>query len=168
MTVPKPASEVEAEIFEFFKEYDPASAYIAGLKEYAGKLFIASKRNLERFSRRVDELRLKAENESQLKLLDSIAAAYTLGEPHAIPEGILNSYFGYMIKEGIVPSHMRPLTRNAVRAMQVAVMENSGREWPIGLRMLALIRCNGLQEIIRTIRKETRSEERRVGKECRL
>ena len=163
MPVPKPASEVEAEVFEFFKESDPASAYIAGLKEYAGKLFIPSKRNLERFSRRVDELRLKVENESQLKLLDSLATAYTLGEPHGIPESILNAYFGYMIKEGIIPSHMRPLTRNAVKAMQVAITEYSGRDWPIGLRMLTLIRCNGLQEVIRTIKKETQDKQLKEG-----
>ncbi len=163
MTAPKPASEVEAEIFEFFKESDPSSAYIAGLREYAGKLFIPSRRNLERFSRRADELKLKAENPSQLKVLDSLAAAYSLVEPHSIPEGILGSYFGYMIKEGIVPSHMRPLTRNAVKAMKVAIVENSGKRWPIGLKMLALIRCNGLQEIIRTIRKETLDKELKEG-----
>lgn len=163
MPVPKPASDVEAEIFEFFKESDPVSAYIAGLKEYSGKLFIPSRRNLERFSRRADELRLKAENEAQLKLLDSLAGAYTLLEPHGIPEGILGAYFGYMIKEGIIPSHMRPLTRYAVKAMQTAIVENSGKDWPIGLRMLTLIRCNGLQEIIRTIKKETQDKQLKEG-----
>ncbi|HZY47437.1 MAG TPA: hypothetical protein VFE96_06535, partial [Candidatus Bathyarchaeia archaeon] len=69
--VPRPASPVEAEIFEFYKDSDPSAAYISGLKDYVGKVFIPSRRNLEKFSRRVDELRLKAENNSQLKLLDS-------------------------------------------------------------------------------------------------
>jgi len=163
LPIPKPGSEVEAEIFDFFKEYDPSSAYIAGLKDYAGKLFIPSRRNLERFSRRADELRLKAENDAQLKLLDSLAAAYTLSEPQATPEGILGAYFGYMIKEGIIPSHMRPLTRNAVKAMETAVAENAGKAWPVGLRMLTLIRCNGLQEIIRTIKKETKDKQLKEG-----
>ncbi len=163
MPVPKPGSNVEAEIFEFFKEFDPASAYLYGLKEYAGKLFIPSRRNLERFSRRVDELRLKAENKSQEKVLDSISAGYTLGEPHMVPESILGAYFGYMIKEGIVPGHMRPLTRNGIRAMQVAVEENSRKDWPTGLRLLTLIHCDGLQEIIRTIKKETEDKELKKG-----
>ncbi len=165
MPVPKPASDVEAEIFSFFKEYDPSSAYINGLKEYAGKLFIPSRRNLEGFSRRVDELRLKAENEAQLKLLDSLSAAYTLGEPHGVPESILNAYFGYMIKEGIIASHMRQLTRYAAKALQTAIIENAAMDWPVGLRMLALIRCNGLQEIIRTIKKETQDKQLKAGLE---
>ena len=69
MAIPKPASSVESEIFELFKEFDPSGAYINGLNECVGKMFIPSKRNLEKFSRRVDELRLKAENKSQLKVL---------------------------------------------------------------------------------------------------
>ncbi len=165
MAVPKPASDVEGEIFEFFKEYDPAGAYLNGLKEYAGKLFIPSKRNLEKFSHRVEELRLKAENKSQEKLLDAMSAAYTLGEPHGVPELILNAYFGYMIKEGIVPGRMRPLTRNAIRAMQTAIVENAGKDWPTGLRLLALIRCDGLQEIIKTIKRETQDRELKKGLE---
>ncbi|OLD05983.1 MAG: hypothetical protein AUJ07_00045 [Crenarchaeota archaeon 13_1_40CM_3_53_5] len=159
MPVPKPASEVESEIFELYKEFDPASAYVNGLKEYVGKLLIPSKRNLEKFSRRVDELRLKAENKGQEKLLASLAAAYGLAEPQGIPESVLNAYFGYLIREGIIPSHMRPLTRNAIRAMEVAAGEYAGKDWPTGLRVLTLIRCEGLQEIIRTVKKETADKE---------
>src|SRR5574341_2534093 len=66
LPVPKPATDVEAQIFSFFKEYDPSSAFVNGFNEYAGKLFIPSRKNLGGFSRRVDELRLKAENEAEL------------------------------------------------------------------------------------------------------
>ncbi len=159
MPVPKPASEAEAEIFEFAKEIDPASAYLNGINEYLGKLFIPSKRNLEKFSRRVEELRLKAENKSQQKLLNSLSAAYTLAEAQGVPESVLNAYFGYMIKEGIVPSHLRSLTRSAIRAMQTAVAEYRGKDYPTGIRVLTLIRCDGLQEILRTIKKENRDKQ---------
>ncbi len=155
MAIPKPASPIESEIFEWFKDADPSGAYINGLKEYAGKIFIPSKKNLDRLSRRVDELRLKAENKSQLKVLDSGAAWVTLNEPHQAPESVLNAFFGYMIKEGIIDSHMKALTRNGIRAVQAATVEAAGKNWPTGLKLLALIRCDGLQEIIKTIKKET-------------
>jgi len=153
--LPKPASDVEAEIFEFVKESDPSTAFLQGASEYAGKLFIPSRKNLERVARKTDELRLKAENNSQLKALDSLAASYALLEPQAPPDGVLSAYFGYMIKEGIVPSHLKPLTRNAVRALQAAAQEASEKKWPTGLRLLTLIRCDGLLEIVKTIKKET-------------
>jgi len=155
LAIPKPASPIESEIFEWFKDADPSGAYINGLKEYAGKIFIPSKKNLDRLSRRVDELRLKAENKSQLKVLDSGAAWVTLNEPHQAPESVLNAFFGYMIKEGIIDSHMKALTRNGIRAVQAATVEAAGKNWPTGLKLLALIRCDGLQEIIKTIKKET-------------
>jgi hypothetical protein len=155
MPVPKSASIVEEEILSFFKEYDPSGAYLNGFKEYAGKMFIPSRRNLEKFSKRADELRLRAENDGQLKVIDSITAAYNLGEPHLYPETILNAFFGYMIKEGIVTGHMKQLARNAVRIMQVAASESAGVDWPVGLRMLTLIRCKGVREIVRTVREET-------------
>jgi hypothetical protein len=159
LAIPKPASPVESEIFEFFKESDPAGAYINGLKEYAGKIFIPSKRNLEKFSRRTDELRLKAENKSQLKVLDSLAAWFALAEPHMVPEAVLNAYFGYLIKEGLIDSHMKALTRNGIRAVEAGTVEAAGRNWPTGLRLLTLIRTEGLQEIIRTIKKETQDKQ---------
>jgi len=163
LAIPKPASSVESEIFELFKEFDPSGAYINGLNEYVGKMFIPSKRNLEKFSRRVDELRLKAENKSQLKVLESAAAWAGLVEPHMVPESVLNAYFGYMIKEGIIDSHMKALTRNGIKALETATVESAGRNWPTGLRLLTLIRCDGLQEIIRTIKKETSDNQLKGG-----
>jgi hypothetical protein len=153
--VPKPASDVEAEIFEFVKESDPSSAYLQGANEYVGKLFIPSRKNLERIAMRADELRLKAENNSQLKAIESLATAYALQEPQAPPDGILTAYFGYLIKEGIVPSHLKLLTRNAVKALEASAQQAAERKWPTGLRLLTLIRCDGLLEIIKTIKKET-------------
>ena len=153
--LPKPASDVEAEVFEFVKESDPSTAYLQGANEYVGKLFIPSRKNLERVAKRADELRLKAENNAQLKVIDSFAAGYALQEPQLYPDGVLTAFFGYLIKEGIVPSHLKALTRNAVRAMRAAAEETSQKKWPSGLRLLTLIRCDGLLEIIKTIKKET-------------
>src|SRR5260370_38026843 len=153
--MPKPASDVEAEIFDFVKESDPATAYLQGVNEYAGRLFIRSRKNLERIAKRADELRLEAENDLQLKVIDSVAAGYALQQPQTYPDGVLSAFFGYMIKEGIVPGHFKPLTRNAVRALEAAAQETSEKKWPTGLRLLTLIRCDGLLEIIKTIKKET-------------
>jgi hypothetical protein len=163
LAIPKPASPVESEIFELFKEADPSGAYINGLKEYAGKIFIPSRKNMEKFSRRVEELRLKAENKSQLKVLDSGSAWFNLNEPHQVVESVLNAFFGYMIKEGIIDSHMKALTRNGIKAVEAGTTESAGKNWPTGLRLLALIRCDGLQEIIRTIKKETQDKQLKEG-----
>ena len=72
------------------------------------------KRNLERFSHRVEELRLKAGNRSQLKLLDSLSAANTLAEPQNITENMLSAFFGYLIQRGNIPGHyeISPVTRS--------------------------------------------------------
>ena len=155
MPLPRPSSEVESELFEFVKDADPSAAYLHGSKEHVGKLFIPSRKNLERFAGRADELRLKAENDSQLKVIDSLAAAYALQEPQTYPDGVLTAFFGYLIKEGLVPSHLKPLTKNAIRALRASTEEAAGKEWPTGLRLLTLIRCDGLQEIIKTVKKET-------------
>jgi len=153
--VPKPSSDVEAELFAFVKDSEPGTAYLQGSNEHVGKLFIPTRKNLEKFAKRADELRLKAENPAQLKVIDSFAAIYALQEPQFYPDWILSAYFGYLIKEGIVPSHLKPLTRNAVKGFQAATQEASDKEWPTGLRILTLIRCDGLLEIVKTIKKET-------------
>src|SRR5207302_10004227 len=96
MVIPKPASPVESEIFDLFKEADPSGAYINGLKEYAGKIFIPSRKNLDRLSRRVEEWRLKAESKSQLKVLDAGSAGVAWNERHSVVEGVLSAFFGCM------------------------------------------------------------------------
>ena len=101
-------------------------------------MFVPSSKNLERVAKRADELRLKAENDLQLKVIDSLAAGNALQEPQSYPDRVLSSFFGYLIKEGIVPSHLKPLTRNAVRALQAAAQETSEKRWPTGLRLLTL------------------------------
>src|SRR2546422_10794370 len=77
MPVPKPASDVEGEILQFFCESDPSTAFTAGFNDYAGRLFIPSTKNMDKFARRLEELRLRTENESQLKALYSFGAIYT-------------------------------------------------------------------------------------------
>src|SRR5437762_14173985 len=102
--LPKPASDVEAEVFEFVKESDPSTAYLQGANEYVGKLFIPSRKNLEKVAKRADELRLKAENNAQLKVIDAFAAGYALQEPQLYPDGFVTALFGYQKQEGIVPT----------------------------------------------------------------
>src|SRR4029077_9598351 len=52
-----------------------------------------------------------------------------------------------------------------VRALQAAAQEASDKNWPIGLRLLTLIRCDGLLEIIKTIKKETTDKQLKVSME---
>src|SRR5215467_7955240 len=123
MVVPKSSSQVETEIFQFFCETDPSSAFNAGLTDYVGKIFVPSSKNLAVLARRADGLRLRAENESQVKLIDSVTAMAALGEPHSIPESVLSAYFGYLVKEGIVPSHLTRLTRSAILVVKTGMVE---------------------------------------------
>src|SRR5438309_4913237 len=98
MPLPKPASDVEAEIFEFAKESDPATTYLQGLNEYVGKLFIPSRKNLERIAKRTEELRLKAENDLQLRVLDSLAAGFALQEPQTYPDGVYPRFSAFTLR----------------------------------------------------------------------
>jgi hypothetical protein len=48
---------------------------------------------LDKIARKLEDLRLKAENKSQLKVLDSLGAIYALNEPQQIPDSILGAFF---------------------------------------------------------------------------
>lgn len=155
MNIPPPVSSYEAELFEFLKQVAPAYAFANGLDEFAGRLFIPSERNLEKLSRKVQELRTGAETESQRKRLDSLESSYLLREPHQFPGSVLNSYSVHLTKEGIVTTHMKSLTTNAIKGMQVATRENALKDWPTGQKILTLIRCDGIQKVLTVVRRET-------------
>ena len=66
------ADSLDAQIMEFVKEVNPSGAYLLGFNEYAGKLFIASRANVDAALRRARTLRSKARTELQRKVLDSL------------------------------------------------------------------------------------------------
>jgi len=153
----KPSSPIEKEVFEIWKELSPSSAFSAGLSQYAGQLVIPEAERLGKLETRIDETIGRSESQVERKFLSSIKTYSFLGEAQIVPDMALDAFFTHMIKEGIRSKHMISLAQASVKALKAYSVTISKKPCPEGIRILTSIRCHGLNEIIRSIRKASRS-----------
>jgi hypothetical protein len=64
------------------------------------------------------------------------------------------SFFGYMVKEGVVPDHIRDLAIAARKALDAERRRFSGKRQPPGMRALVQLACSGVAKIVDTVQKE--------------
>ncbi len=155
---------LDARIMDFVKEVNPSGAYLMGFNEYAGKLFVASRENLDAGLRKVRKLRSNAKTELQKKLLDSIEVALRFDEPQPVLDDIVGTIFAHLVKEGVSDDHMLSLFDYATKDIDACAARFSGREIPVAVKGLTLYRLDGVLEIIDTVKGETKSQ--RVKEAC--
>lgn len=157
----KELSPVEKKIFEFWKELWPNGAYQAGLSSYAGKMLVPTKENIERLKKKLTELKKEAEDEVQIKFLESLEQSvnFRYHEPYMIPSTVTNVFFYHMVKEGIQRDHMMSLVDLARKSLTASKERFAAKEWPIEIKILTNMKCNGLKGILQVMSEETSDPE---------
>ena len=147
-------SRAEQAAFDLWKTLAPDQAYIAGLDEAVGKFFVPTSANVRRTRARIAKARALAKDGTLRKFLASLDAGLTLPEPARMPEAMTASFFGYMIKEDVVPEHMAALATAGAKALDAERSRRAGTRWPAGMRALVQLSASGLAEILDIVEKE--------------
>ncbi len=148
---------------DFVKEVSPSGAYLMGFNEYAGKLFIASEKNVNAALRKVRGLRRKAKTELQKKVLDSMETNLLFDEPQPVLDDIVGTIFAHLVKEGIRDDHMSSLLDYALKDVEACMKRYSKRKIPAAVKALTLYRLDGALEILDTVKKETKNPRLRAS-----
>lgn len=146
-----PESPAEEQAFELWKRLQPDDAYVAGVEECAGAFFVPTDANMRRALERIGKLATPTKDVTTRKVLRSIKTRMVLAEPGRLPESMVTSFFGYLMKEGVRPDHMAALARQGARALDVERRRYAGRKWPVGMRALVQLACDGLIEVVNTV-----------------
>ena len=154
-----PTDPLDAQIMELVKETNPSGAYLMGFDEYAGRLFIASRANIDAALGRVRGLRAKAKTELQAKLLESMETMLLFDEPQPVLDDIVGTIFALLVKEGINDEHMLSLFNHAMEDIDACSARYNGREIPVAVKALTLYRLDGALEILDTVKEQTKSPE---------
>src|SRR2546426_4517581 len=101
-----PRTETERAVFEVWKELRPDEAFVFGLDECAGRLFIPTQRRVDSLLAKISRIQKSTTSPLERKLLASFRASLELREPAPLPPTLLESLFRYMIKEGGEANHM--------------------------------------------------------------
>jgi hypothetical protein len=148
-------SEIEKEVFELWKDYDPTVAFTGGLEEYAGRMFIPTQSNVHELATKIQVALKKAKEKNQRKLLECLGILLEYREPHRIPLTATNAFFAHLVKEGINKEHLSSLVESAERALTAGKAQLGGKKWAIEAKITACQCCDGLKGILNAISEET-------------
>ncbi len=157
-----PRTETERAVFELWKELRPDEAFVFGLDECAGRLFIPTQRRVDNLLAKISRIQKSATSPIERKLLASFRASLELREPARLPETLVESLFGYMIKEGVNATHMRALATDGRKALDARRKRVRSTTAP-GMRALVQLACNGLNGVLRIVERELRDEDSRAA-----
>jgi len=159
-------AQLDQDILQVLKEMSPSTAYLVGFEDYAGRVFVPSRSNVNRVLRIMRSLRRRAKTELQKKTLDSAEEVMRFDEPQPVLEDIVSSIFAHLVKEqGVNEERMLSLLTCAWRAIEARRASYQGMEVSTALKALVLYRYTGFRELLDVVRKE--SKDPRVKKACR-
>jgi len=151
-------SRVEKQFFEWYKEFDPESAYTEGVSECVGKCFIPSKQKLAVAEKKLKNIIKEAQNEGQRRILKSYLTSLKFNEPYMVPSHATSTFFSHLVKEGIVPEHLISLAKEVGEALEAYAKLLADKKWSIEIK---IVTCQGTDEllgILDTILGETNDE----------
>jgi len=146
----------EKEVFELWKEIDPSGAFSAGLKEYAGQIWIPSHANVKNALSKIKKLE-KTKDPVTKKFLGTMKRELLLEEPQDPPGAILSTFFAHLVIEGIKDKHMISLAEQGLNFLGVQ-QHLWTKKWPIELQIYTSQECDGANMIIEVVKKKCKKE----------
>src|SRR6266700_5562888 len=158
----EPQTETERAVVDLWTELRPDEAFIQGVDGCAGRFFVPTPARVRRILDRSARIQRATEDPTERKLLAMFRARIELREPAGLPEALVESLFGYMVKEGVNAEHIRGLAADGRRALDVRRAQLRGRT-PAGMRALVQLACNGLSQILETVDSQLREPKARAA-----
>src|SRR2546422_2335547 len=96
-----PRTETERAVFEVWKELRPDEAFVFGLDECAGRLFVPTQRRVDSLPGQNSRVQKSATSPLETELLASFRTSLQLRETARLPPTILANPLGDLIKQGV-------------------------------------------------------------------
>jgi hypothetical protein len=150
-------SVIDREILKFWKQTSPLSAFSAGLKQYAGKMWIPSKENKKKALEKIGKLLKKAgKDRVATKFLRAERFGLLFEEPHDVPGGIMGHLYNHVLVEGFRPGHLSSLAKDGMKVLflQKHLLK---KDWPVELRIMTMLECDGCIGVIEAVKKNVKN-----------
>ena len=154
----KTDTKIEKLFLDWYREFDPASAYLDGMNECAGKFPIPSKQKLEEAKDKLKTIAKKATNQIQRDLFKSYLVSLEFNEPYMVPSRAATAFFTHLVKEGIVPEHIQSLADQVGEALKAYSKLLESQEWSVEIKILTCQTTDQLRGIVENILAQTKHE----------
>ncbi|MBI4451551.1 DUF885 family protein, partial [Candidatus Woesearchaeota archaeon] len=151
-------TKTEKELFTFWKTVAPASAFAAGCRECAGKLWIPTKENKAWAKQEIKRL-LKKADAKQRKWLLSLQHDLLQDEPHVIPSTITNVIFDHLVLCGMDQKQLGLLFEQSITLVHEGT-RSLREKWPLPIRALSRLSIDGAIGILKSLRPQLNRQNR--------
>ena len=151
-----PATKLEKEVFEFYKQVAPLSCFALGLKECAGRLFVPNKKNHEQALQTVSSFKIKALRDPELvRYLSSIELSLEFEEPPHGPGSVFDAFYIHVVIEGFNEKHLSSLCNYSVDFLQ-EYAHLAKKKWPVELKIMTVNKCGAAIAFLSTVKKNVK------------
>ena len=156
--IPLKMSRLEKDVFNLISELNPAELYGLGLDEFAGRVFVMSKDNIQDALSKIASLKKECRPKNLLvkKFLDSIEATLLWDEPAPGVGQITQTLSTYLIKEGFNAGRLTSLVELLTRSLRAWLEFLNGKEYTVPVKILAQYQVIGAVEILDIIQRESK------------
>ena len=151
-------SRLERDVFALFSELNPAELYGLGLDEFAGRVFVMSRDNIQNALTKIAALKNRCGPKDLLvkKFLDSIETTLLWDEPAAGVGQITQTLSTYLIKEGFNAERLKTLVGLLTESLRAWLEFREEKECSIQVKILAQFQVIGALEILDIIESESK------------
>lgn len=150
--------KIDNEIFSLWKKISPLGAFCAGLKQYAGKVWIPTKENEKKALVEIDKLLKKCKKDKKAaKFLKSLRRGFLFEEVNDPPSGVMSYLYNHFLIEGFKENHIRKLADGCSRSLDVKKYLLK-KDWPAEIKILTVLSCDGALGVIATAKNNVKKE----------
>ncbi|MGA1819872.1 MAG: hypothetical protein ACMUHU_02565 [Thermoplasmatota archaeon] len=149
----------ETAAFQLWKGLRPGDAYLSGIDEAGGTLFIPTRENIRSKRSELDAIWRSTLDISLRSLLRWSRCDLDMQEPQRPPFDIHRTAAGHIIKGGIQNPLLQPLLRQSRTYLERAASDLRVKRWPLETQFLTLSALDRLKDLLKGLpRSSTISE----------
>jgi len=154
-------SNVEKMLVNFYKEFEPSSAFTEGFDECAGKIFLPTKENKIKALKRIKLIKSKTRDKKVLFYLKSMEFEFKtdeIDEPHHAPSSINSAFFAHIVKENFNEQHLSSLVDYSIELIDIYLKKFAEKKIPFEIKVMVNAECIGAIALLQMIKEQVQSE----------
>ncbi len=148
------ASEVEKDIFRLWSKLEPHEAFSNGFNDYAGQLFQHGPEEVAATQKKLEELETRAKTKMEKAFIALFRTTLDFDEPYMVADRGVWGLYAHLVKEGVVPSHIRSFLEKLLGAMAFALTKHGKKVYSTEVKIITINQFNGLRGILEVVEKE--------------
>jgi len=153
--------KIDELLLNYYKEFEPSSAFTDGFNECAGKIFLPTTENKKNALLKLKQIKKKTKDKKVLYFLKAeefLLKEDAVDEPHHAPSLINGVFFAHIVKEGFAEEHLSSLVDYSIELFDLYLKKFEKKKISFEIKVMVNAECIGLVELLEMVESNVSSE----------